>query len=36
MIDYGYRFNKDIPTAEFIADEVTDHMRGNRLNEGML
>ena len=36
MIDYGYRFNKNIPTAEFMADEVTDHMRGKRLNEGKL
>ena len=36
MIDYGYRFNKNIPTAEFMADEVNDHMRGKRLNEGKL
>ena len=36
MIDYGYRFNKDILTAEFMADEGTDHMRGKRLNEGKL
>lgn len=28
--------NKNIPTAEFMADEVTDHMRGKRLNEGKL
>lgn len=36
MINYGYRFNKNIPTAEFMADEVNDHMRGKKLNEGKL